>query len=221
MAIHKISFNISIPNTTSSTGSTAIDRESKNLQNQLTSKQQRLKQLSSDSEMSAEEKAKERQELQQQIAELNRKLRMEHMEQTEEEKKATKEQKEKALQKKELLEEVTSKPQKETESAEKESMKMPDSVLSVQDMQRMFATDSLLQQDRVRASIDRKKEGRADVLEAEIALDSLYGSDTEAKREEVSGLRRQGAFQEEIQKIGEKQESDAAKTIPKIIIREK
>ncbi len=219
MAIHKISFNINIPNTTSSTGSAAIDRESKNLQNQLTSKQQRLKQLSSDSKMSAEEKAKERQELQQQIAELNRKLRMEHMEQTEEEKKAAKEQEEKALQKKELLEEVTSKPQKETESAEKESVKMPD--MSVQDMQRMFATDSLLQQDRVRASVDRKKESRADVLEAEIALDSIYGSDTKAKREEVSGLRRQGAFQEEIQKIGEKQESDAAKTIPKIIIREK
>ena len=86
MAINKVSFNIAIPNTTSSTGSTAMDSESKSLQNQLTIEQRRLKKLSSDSEMSAEEKAKELQEIQRQIAELNRKLRMERTEQAEEEK---------------------------------------------------------------------------------------------------------------------------------------
>ena len=85
MAINNVSFNIGIPNTTAGTGNTVMDSESKNLQNQLISEQRRLKQLSSDSEMGAEEKATKRQEIQQQIAELNRKLRMERMEQKEEE----------------------------------------------------------------------------------------------------------------------------------------
>lgn len=220
MAINKVSFNIAIPNTTSSTGSTAMDSESKSLQNQLTIEQRRLKQLSSDSEMSAEEKAKELQEIQRQIAELNRKLRMERTEQTEEEKKAAKEQEQKMLQQKELPEEAVSESQKETEASEKVSGEMQNSVLSVQDVRIMFAADSLLQQDRVRASADRVKESREDVLEVEIQLDGLYGSDTEAKEEKLSTLRKEDAFQPGIQEIGTSRESGSAKTGPKIIIRE-
>ena len=220
MAINKVSFNIAIPNTTSSTGSTTMDSESKSLQNQLTIEQRRLKQLSSDSEMSAEEKAKELQEIQRQIAELNRKLRMERTEQAEEEKKVAKEQEQKASQQKELHEEAVSESQKETEASEKVSEEMQESVLSVQDVRIMFAADSLLQQDRIRANVDRVKEGREGVLETEIQLDGLYGIDTEAKEEKLSALRKEDAFQPEIQEIGTSREYGSAKTSPKIIIRE-
>lgn len=221
MAINNVSFNIGIPNTTAGTGNTVMDSESKNLQNQLISEQRRLKQLSSDSEMGAEEKAKKRQEIQQQIAELNRKLRMERMEQKEEEKKAAKEQEQREIRHKELLKEVEPKSQKETETLEKVSGEMQDSVLSVQDMQMMLASDSLLQQERVRVSVDKKEEGRESVLEAEIHLDGLYGSDTEAKKEKLSALRNKGAFQLEVQAIEQDQEFGVAKVSPKIIIREK
>ena len=68
-----------------------IDTETKTIMNQITSRQQSLNRLSSDSEMSAEEKAKERQEIQKQIAELNRKLRMLRMEKKEEAKEIEKE----------------------------------------------------------------------------------------------------------------------------------
>lgn len=50
------------------TANSYIDTEAKDIQNQITSKQQNLNRLSTDSEMSAEEKAKERQEIQKQIA---------------------------------------------------------------------------------------------------------------------------------------------------------
>lgn len=220
MAINQVSFNISISNTTSGTGSTAVDSESKDLQNQLTSEQRRLKQLSSDSDMSAEEKAKERQEIQRQIAELNRKLRMESMEQKEEERKAVREQEQKAIQQKELLEEAALESEKETEATEKVSEKMPDSVLPIQDVQIMFAADSLLQQERIRTSVDRVKEGRESVLETEIQLDGLYGNDTKAKKEELSAMRKESAFQLEIQEVGARPKNNVAKTGSKIIIRE-
>lgn len=220
MAISKAGLNISIPNTTLSTGSAVVDSESKNLQNQLMSEQRRLKQLSSDSEMSAEEKEKERQEIQQQIAELNRKLRMERMEQKEEVKKAAKEREQKSIQQKELHEEVAIKSQKETENSKEVKKEMQDSGLSVQDVRIMFAADSLLQQERIRVSADRVKESREGVLEAEIQLDSIHGNDTESKKEELSALRKESAFQFEIEEIGTNRKSDKVKNASKIIIRE-
>ena len=224
MTISRAGININIPNTTSSTGSMSVDSESKNLQNQLTSEKQRLKQVSSDTEMSTEEKEKERRKIQQQIAELNRKLRMERMEQKKEVEQAEEEQEKRSVQREEILEEIAPpKEQDETEQAkkaEKPDAEMPDKDISVKELQIMFAADSMLQQERVRESADRAKEGRENVLEAEIQLDGLYGSDVEAKKEELASLRKENAFQLEIQEKRLEQVPRGMKTGGKVIIRE-
>ena len=72
MAINSVSLNNTTPGVTPSSIS-PTDSETKSIQNEITNQSQRLNRLSSDSEMSAEEKAKKRQEIQKEIAELNRK----------------------------------------------------------------------------------------------------------------------------------------------------
>lgn len=55
--------------------SQANDAVSKNIQNQIANAQQKLQDLSSNEEMSLEDKQKKRQEIQQEIANLNQQLR--------------------------------------------------------------------------------------------------------------------------------------------------
>mgnify|MGYP006365513745 CR=1 FL=1 len=90
MAINSIPSNHDFSNITA-LKSSASDTSSKTLQNQLTNTEQRLNRLSSDSKISAAEKAKERQKLQKQIAELNRKLRLLQIKKEEEQDKYIKE----------------------------------------------------------------------------------------------------------------------------------
>ena len=62
----------------------ANDSVSKNIQNQIANAQKQLQELSSNKEMSIEEKMKKRQEIQQQIADLNNQLRQHQIEQRKE-----------------------------------------------------------------------------------------------------------------------------------------
>ena len=61
-----------------------VSMESKALQMQLTGKQQNLNKLSSDAELTASDKEKERRKINREIAELNRKLRQEQLKEQEE-----------------------------------------------------------------------------------------------------------------------------------------
>ena len=61
--------------------SNASDSYSKNIKNQIAGAQEKLKELSSNNEMSLEEKMKKRQEIQKQITDLNNQLRQHEMEQ--------------------------------------------------------------------------------------------------------------------------------------------
>ena len=79
MMINNVSMNNTNLNVTSSTSVTSSS-EAKALQSQLAGKQQNLNRLSSDSEMTAADKEKERRKIQREIAELNRKLQQERME---------------------------------------------------------------------------------------------------------------------------------------------
>jgi len=159
MTVHSTSLNSATLNITSAPVS-LTDTEAKSIQNQITGKQQSLNRLSSDSEMSAEEKAKERQEIQKQIAELDRKLRMLRMEKKEEAKESGKEQEQKAALKDERMEEVS-----QDDSAErmKEQQEKPN--MLPQNIQKMLEAGTLLQKERIQQTTDQKKELTEDILE--------------------------------------------------------
>ena len=59
----------------------ATDSYTRNIQNQIANAQKQLQELSSNKDMSLEEKMKKRQEIQQQISDLNVQLRQHQMEQ--------------------------------------------------------------------------------------------------------------------------------------------
>lgn len=64
----------------------ANDSVSKNIQNQIANAQQKLQDLSSNEELSLEDKMKKRQEIQQEITNLNQQLRQHQIEQRKERK---------------------------------------------------------------------------------------------------------------------------------------
>ena len=214
MAIPSTSLNSTTLNITSAPVS-LTDTETKSIQNQITGKQQNLNRLSSDSEMSAEEKAKERQEIQKQIAELNRKLRMLRMEKKEEAKESEKEQEQKTALKDERTEEVT-----EDESAKgiEKQQEKPNSL--PQNIQKMLESGTLLQKERIQQTTDHKKELTEEILETEIKLDELYGTDTSAKREQLSSLMKKDFFDYEIDEKEDSQPLLGKNSKTKIIIKE-
>ncbi|MBQ9118609.1 MAG: hypothetical protein IJY09_00950 [Lachnospiraceae bacterium] len=189
MSISNITLNNNLPSISSAPVSTA-DTESKTLQTQLAQKQQHLNRISSDSELSSEKKAKERQELEQQIAELNRKLKLLRMEKEEEAEKAKKEQE----QKMELLENATERSsQKEArneDSALQEQDTAPEPIeISAVNVHKLLVASSRLQQTRIQESAVQQKEHTENVLKSEITLDALRGSDTTQKEEKLEALR--------------------------------
>lgn len=214
MAVHSTSLNSATLNITSASVS-LTDTEAKSIQNQITGKQQSLNRLSSDSEMSAEEKAKERQEIQKQIAELNRKLRMLRMEKKEEAKESGKEQKQKADLKDERIEEAS---QNDVTKGIKEQQEK--SNILPQNIQKMLEVGTLLQKERIQQTTDHKKELTEEILETEIKLDELYGTDTSAKKEQLSSLIKKASFEHKIDEQEETKPFLGKNKNAKIIIRE-
>ncbi|MBO5372270.1 MAG: FlxA-like family protein [Lachnospiraceae bacterium] len=203
------------------TAASAADTQTQTLEQQLASKQQRLNTLSSDAEMSAEEKAKKRQEIQKQIAELNRKLELQRMEEQEKAKEAAKEQQQQEALKEDMLKETSSKEQTKEDSSEKYEEKMDDIKTSAADVQQILATNLALQQAQIQENVIQKNTQTANVLEAEIKSDNLYGSDTVDKEAELEKMRTPQDF-----KIKEKepreipQNSLGMSPEAKIVIRE-
>ena len=214
MAINSISLNSTTLNITSITVP-LTDTEAKNIQNQITDKQQILNRLSSDSEMSAEEKAKERQEIQKQIAELDRKLRMLHLEKQEKSEESVKEQEQKELLKDERIEEAL--PDKSDENIKTQQEK-PN--ILPQNIQKMLESGTLLQKERIQQTTDHKKELKGEILETEIKLDELYGTDASAKKEQLSSLMKKETFEYKIDEKEETQPLLGKNTKTKIIIKE-
>ena len=195
MAINSVSLNNTTPGVTPSSIS-PTDSETKSIQNEITSQSQRLNRLSSDSEMSAEEKAKKRQEIQKEIAELNRKLRMLRMQQKEDDKKAQEEQEAKTSVIKEQIAE-TSKEETENKSSEnglKDSEKedaleqLEKTSIPPQNIKKLLEAGTLLQKERIQQSVSHKETSAENILEAEIKSDKLYGTDTFAKEEKLASM---------------------------------
>ena len=150
----------------------ATDSYSRNIQDQIANAQKHLQEISSNEDMTLEEKMKKRQEIQQQISDLNVQLRQHQMEQRRE-----KQQQAKGSSMDDML--------GGTKNAEGKS-----SGLSQASMTAMISADISIKQAKVQGSVATKMEGRAGVLESEIKLDQARGGDTHKKEEELAEVEQ-------------------------------
>ena len=155
------------------------DSVSKNIQNQIANAQKQLQDLSSNKDMSIEEKMKKRQEIQQQITDLNNQLRQHQVEQR----------KEKQVKKASLDNMVAGNKSKGTSQ----------SGMNASTMRAMISADSAMAQAQVQGSVASKMEGRGGVLEAEIKLDMALGGDVEKKQEELAEVTQKATKAESAQ----------------------
>lgn len=150
------------------------DSFSKNIQNQIANAQKKLQDLSSNEDMSIEEKMKKRQEIQQEITNLNQQLRQHQIEQR----------KEKQA-KNAPVQDLT-----KGANNGKTATKQKSSGLSQVSMQAMISADSSLKQAKVQGSVAVKMEGRAGILESEIKLDAQRGMSTQKKEEQLAEVQQ-------------------------------
>jgi len=152
-----------------------MDAESKNLQQQIEKLQNDLKEVSSNQEMPADTKMKKRQEIQKQISELQIQLRQHQIDVKREEREKKKE--------KSSFDDLmgTKKPESQNNN--------PGSSMSTGSMTAMISADVSVKQATAQGSTAQKMEGRANVLESEIALDSSRGGSTELKEAELADAR--------------------------------
>ncbi len=147
----------------------ANDSVSKNIQNQIANAQQKLQDLSSNEELSLEDKMKKRQEIQQEITNLNQQLRQHQIEQRKEQQS-----------KKSSMDDMV--------AGTKNTSAKKGTGLSQAGMRAMISADSSMKQAKVQGSMATQMEGRAGVLESEIKQDAGKGN-TEKKEEELAELQ--------------------------------
>lgn len=146
----------------------ATDSYSRNIQNQIANAQKQLQELSSNEEMTLEEKMKKRQEIQQQISDLNMQLRQHQMEQRKEKQQA------KSSSMDEMLGGTSTKAGGKSTG------------LSQASMTAMISADTSMKQAKVQGSVATEMKGRANVLKAEIK----QSGSTEAKEAELADLEQ-------------------------------
>ena len=149
--------------------SQATDSYSRNIQNQIANAQKQLQELSSNGDMTLEEKMKKRQEIQQQISDLNMQLRQHQMEQRKEKQQA------KGTSMDDMLGGT-----KGGKSGSKSAG------LSQASMTAMISADTSIKQAKVQGSVATSMEGRAGVLESEIK--NNHGADVTKKKEELADV---------------------------------
>lgn len=151
-----------------------MDSVSKNIQNQIASLQKQLQELSSNEDMTLEEKMKKRQEIQQEINTLNQQLRQHQIEQK-------KEQQSKDTSIDDMLN--SSYKMDKTKSDNKGS------TLSQVNMEAMISADSSVKQSKVQGKQTSQMEGNARVLKSEIEMDKGKGGNTEKKEKGLIDLQ--------------------------------
>ena len=152
------------------------DSVSEGLQSQIANAQKKLQELSSNEDMSMEEKMKERQEIQKEIASLNQQLRQRQIEKRKEEQaKGT------------SMDDMLGGNRKE--GAIKAGGKSG-SGLSQASMRAMISADSSIKQAQTQDSVVTKMEGKAGVLEAEMKQDAGRGTSIEGKAEELADIQQ-------------------------------
>ncbi|MDE7201843.1 MAG: FlxA-like family protein [Lachnospiraceae bacterium] len=151
----------------------ATDSYSRNIQNQIANAQKQLQELSSNEDMTLEEKMKKRQEIQQQISDLNVQLRQHQMEQRREKQQA----------KGSSMDDMLGGTRSGKTGNEGNG-------LSQASMTAMVSAGSSIKQAKAQGSVATKMEGRAGVLESEIKLDKVRGNDTQKKEEELADVQQ-------------------------------
>ena len=151
----------------------ATDSYSRNIQNQIANAQKQLQELSSNEEMTLEEKMKKRQEIQKQISDLNMQLRQHQMQQRKEKQQA------KTSSMDDMLGGTKAK------AGEKSTG------LSQAGMTAILSADTSLKQAKVQGSVASEMKGRANVIKAEIKQDG--NKNTEAKEKELAELEQKAA----------------------------
>ena len=154
----------------------ATDSYSQNIKNQIANAQKQLQELSSNENMTLEEKMKKRQEIQQQISDLNMQLRQHQMEQRKEKQQA------KGSSKNDMP--------GGTGNAGNTKAGGRSAGLSQASMTAMISADSSLKQAKVQGSVATKMEGRSGILQSEIKLDQARGGDTQKKEEELADVEQ-------------------------------
>ncbi|MDE7321414.1 MAG: FlxA-like family protein [Lachnospiraceae bacterium] len=147
----------------------ATDSYSRNIQNQITNAQKQLQEISSNKDMTLEEKMKRRQEIQQQISDLNVQLRQYQMEQRREKQQA----------KGSSMDDMLS----GTRNAESKG-----TGLSQASMTAMISADNSIKQAKIQGSVATSMEGRAGVLKSEIK--NSHGGSVEKKQEELADVEQ-------------------------------
>ncbi len=157
---------------------------SKNLQNQIISKEQNLSKISNDTSLDAREKAKKRQELQREIEELNRKLELMRIRQEENEKAAKAKAARADVLKEESVKQIDDKEVSDAITESKISKPHPEAI-TVDDMKNILSSNLILQDELIQQQVSVGRETTERIMQSEIRQDALYGNDTEAQKEEL------------------------------------
>ena len=206
------------------TNATTSTNTSKNIQTQISAKQQHLDRLASDSKLDAQEKEKKRREIQKEIDELNRKLELARMEQEKEDKKAAKEQQKEEDQTVQRRTRIKTKSEdeanrisnkadsdKEKAAAKKEirasemlevdAEKRKQMDIAIEDVQKMLTADYQLQKELTQKHVDSQIESTVRILKSEIRQDEFLETDTSQKEAELEALKtKENFWTEEAQK---------------------
>ncbi len=158
--------------------------KSRNLETELNSEQQRLNKLSGNATLTEAEKIKEKLKIQQKIAELNRKLKMEEM-------------KEEQLQE----DEVEKEKEKEKEEIKEEPIEYKE--FSPEEIYEMLNGTSVVKREYLLENTKERTDRRKNILEAEIRMDSFYGSENQYKEKQLSEIRTDEFIQSEVKKAVE------------------
>lgn len=159
----------------------ATDSYSRNIQNQIANAQKQLQELSSNEDMTLEEKMKKRQEIQQQISDLNVQLRQHQMEQRREKQQA----------KSSPMEDMLG----GTGNTSSAKAGNKSTGISQASMTALISADSSMKQAKVQGNVTSRFEGRASVLEIEIKLDESravngLSANTEGKKAELAEVEQ-------------------------------
>ncbi len=183
----------------------APDTASKEIQGRIMDAQKRRQDLSSDTNMTAQEKESKRQKIQQEISDLKRELRQRQAEEKkkqQEERKAeqVKEEQKKHAYRENIKEQQASKQAQETDGRQREDIASPDSSRQadaegqealVGVMHNSMSKDAAFAQMQIVRNVAAQAEGTVRIREAEITQDAARGVDVEARRQEhMEGIEK-------------------------------
>lgn len=153
----------------------AEDSVSKNIQNQIANAQKKLQELSSNQDMTIEQKMKKRQEIQKEINNLNQQLRQHQIEKRKEQQS-----------KNTSMDDMVGGSKKENVTkTEDESIHLMQT-----NMKTMITADMSMKKVQVHGNIASQMEDKASVLKSEIKLDGGRKANTEQKEKELANIQQ-------------------------------